>query len=155
MTLGWVEADLGPSVACEIARELVLFARRAGNEAQVSQVLSAQAGERRQVRELVAWIHDNLHRPLTVEALASCAAMSPRTLERCFAREIGRSPARFVAEARIVQARRLLATTTRSLEQVARACGFASADAMRRAFRRFDGVLPKTFRRSSAAAECV
>jgi len=155
MALGWVEADLGPAVAADVARHLVLFARRSGSEAQLSQVLAAQAGERRQVRELVSWIYDNLHRPLNVETLASRAAMSPRTLERSFAREVGRSPARFLLEARIVQARRLLATTTRSLEQVARACGFGGADAMRRAFRRFDGAPPKSFRRSSAVGECV
>lgn len=153
MALGWVEADLGPAVACDIARNLVLFARRSGDEAQVSEVLAAQASERRQVRELVAWIHDNLHRPLNVEALASRAAMSARTLERSFARELGRSPARFLLEARIVQARRLLATTTRSLDQVARTCGFASADAMRRAFRRFDGAGPNSFRRGAEARE--
>lgn len=152
MVLGWVEADLGPAIACEVARELVLFSRRSGDEAQVSEVLAAQASERRQLRELVAWIYDNLHRPLNVETLASRAAMSPRTLERSFAREIGRSPARFLLEARIGQARRLLATTSRSLDQVARSAGFASADAMRRAFRRFDGSLPRSFRRESNPA---
>jgi len=147
LALGWVEADLGPAIACDVARQLVLFARRSGDEAQVSEVLAAQAGERRQVRELVGWIYDNLQRPLNVETLASRAAMSSRTLERSFAREIGCSPARFLLEARIRQARRLLATSSRSLDQVARSAGFANADAMRRAFRRFDGSLPRSFRR--------
>ncbi len=151
MALGWVEDDLGPALATEIAAELVLFARRSGDEAQVSHILTAQAGERRQVRELVPWIHDNLHKPLTVEIMAGRACMSSRTLERAFAREIGRSPARFLLEARIAHARRLLGTTSRSLEQVARASGFATADAMRRAFRRFDGSSPRAYRLDAAA----
>jgi transcriptional regulator GlxA family with amidase domain len=148
LTLGWVESDLGAALAAEVAKELVLFARRTGSQAQISELLAAQSGERRRMRELVVWISENLPRPLTVDALAEQAGMSRRTLERSFAREIGRSPLQFVLLARINAARRLLETTSRSLDQVAFAAGFGSADAMRRAFRRAGAGPPRAFRES-------
>jgi transcriptional regulator GlxA family with amidase domain len=150
LTLGWIETDLGAAMANEVACELVLFARRTGRQAQISEVLSAQSSERRQLRELVVWISENLHRSLSTDTLAEQASMSRRTLQRRFAREVGRSPSRFVLEARVAAARRLLDSTSRSLEQVAGAAGFASADAMRQAFRRVDGSTPRSQRLEGA-----
>jgi transcriptional regulator GlxA family with amidase domain len=152
LALGWMESDLGAALAAEVARELVVFARRTASDAQISQTLAAQSSERRQLRELALWISENLQKALTAEELADKAGMSRRTLERSFAREIGRPPARFVVETRVAAARRLLNTTSRSLDQVARAVGFRNAEAMRRAFRRVDGSNPRQYRANAIAA---
>ncbi|MFL5907267.1 MAG: GlxA family transcriptional regulator, partial [Solirubrobacterales bacterium] len=77
LSLALVEEDLGRDIAVEIARWLVLFLQRPGGQAQFSTHLSAQLAERRPLRELQAWMADNLDADLRVEALAQRAAMSP------------------------------------------------------------------------------
>ncbi len=146
LALAWVEADLGAALAAEIAREFVLFLRRPAGQGQISAPLAAQASEMHAVQELLVWIAGNLHRRLTTDVLAEQAGMTVRTLERRFAGAAGQQPAKYVLAARIEAARRQLQTTSRSLEQIARACGFGGADAMRRAFLRTVGISPRALR---------
>lgn len=88
LALALVEEDLGREIALEAARWLVLFVKRSGGQAQFSAQLAAQIAEREPLRELQAWIPDNLTADLSVPALASRACMSERT----FRRRMGVSP---------------------------------------------------------------
>ncbi len=54
LALAMVEEDLGPSVALRVARNLVLFMRRPGGQAQFSAALAGQAAARPGLRELQA-----------------------------------------------------------------------------------------------------
>jgi len=94
----------------------------------------------------VAWIADNLHRPLPVEALAARVHLSPRQFARSFARELGATPGRMVDRMRVEAARRQLEETPQGLAAVAAACGFGGEEAMRRAFLRHLGTPPGAYR---------
>src|SRR6202042_1460868 len=85
LALALVEEDLGHSTASTLARELVLFLRRPGNQAQYSELLAQQEqiGDER-MRDLPSWARSNLARKLDVNALAKVVAMSPRTFARHF-----------------------------------------------------------------------
>jgi transcriptional regulator GlxA family with amidase domain len=72
--------------------------------------------------------------------------MSERNFQRVFTREIGKSPALYVEEVRIEAVRRRLENTTRSLEEIAAACGFNSADVMSRSFQRHLRTTPTEYR---------
>jgi transcriptional regulator GlxA family with amidase domain len=146
LALAWVEEDCGATVAQEVARELVLFLRRSGGQKQLSVSLSAQASEMKAIQELQVWITDNLRKKLSIEVLADRVAMSVRNFERVFTREVGRTPSQYVLQARVEAVRHQLERTDRGLEQVAAACGFGSADVMRRSFSRFVGVTPNQYR---------
>ena len=79
--------------------------------------------------------------------------MSPRNFARVFTREIGVTPARFVETARVEAARRQLEEDGgRGVEAVAAACGFGSAETMRRAFLRRLRVSPADYRSRFQAA---
>jgi transcriptional regulator GlxA family with amidase domain len=147
LALAWVEEDCGNAIATEVARELVLFLRRPGGQAQLSVSLAAQANEMKSIQELQVWIAENLDRKLSLPILAGRVAMSVRNFERVFTRELGASPARYVLQMRIEAARRMLEGSRKGLAQIATACGFSSADAMRRAFMRTLGVTPHSCRR--------
>jgi AraC-like DNA-binding protein len=142
LALAWVEEDCGNTIATEVARELVLFLRRPAGQAQLSVSLAAQADEMQSIQELRVWIAENLHRELSVQRLAERVAMSVRNFERVFAREVGMSPARYVRQVRVEAAQRMIERSGKGLEQVAAACGFSSADLMRRAFARTLGSTP-------------
>ena len=97
------------------------------------------AARARAVAEWIARDPGQLHR---LESLAGRAAMSARSLERWFVRELGTTPARFVQAARLALARRLLEETGLSIKAVATRCGFGNAERMRRAFHRNLGSSP-------------
>ncbi len=147
LALAWVEEDCGAAVAHEVARELVLFLRRPGGQTQYSVSLAAQASEMTAIRELQVWIAENLQKKLSVQALADHIAMSVRNFERVFTRELGRAPSKYILQVRVEAAQHQLERTDRGLKQIAVACGFASADVMRRSFARFVGVTPSQYRR--------
>lgn len=146
LSLALVEDDLGHAVSLAVARELVLFLRRPGNQAQFSTSLQAQAAQAPALRDLQAWMADHLHADLSVEALAERMAMSPRNFARVFSREVGQTPARYVEALRLEAARRLLEQSARRLDAVAWQTGFGNADGMRRAFLRHLGITPDRYR---------
>ncbi len=146
LALAMVEDDLGSAVSLEIARHLVLFVRRPGGQSQFSAQLRGQLAQSDVLRDLQLWILENLSDDLRVEILAMRVAMSVRNFTRVFRREVGSTPAHYVEAARIEAGRRLLETTRLALEQVALACGFASADVFRRAFTRRLGTSPRAYR---------
>jgi transcriptional regulator GlxA family with amidase domain len=146
LALAMVEEDCGSSVALAAARDLVLFLRRPGGQAQFSEALRAQHEESSPFSELQTWLIDRLRRPLSVEQMASHVAMSPRNFARVFVRETGVTPARFLEQVRVEDARRRLELSRESLTAVARRSGFGSAELMRRAFLRCIQTTPKAYR---------
>jgi len=153
LALGWVEEDCGSKISQEIAREFVLFLRRSSGQTQLSVSLSAQASEMKAIQELQIWIAENLHNDLSVQKLADRASMSIRNFERVFTRELGETPSHYVLQMRAEAARRLLERTDQGLKQIAAACGFGSADSMRRAFVRSLGATPQKYRRQLQGPE--
>ncbi|HXC44894.1 MAG TPA: helix-turn-helix domain-containing protein [Candidatus Dormibacteraeota bacterium] len=146
LALAWVEEDWGAGLAHEAARELVLFLRRPGGQAQLSVSLASQASEMMSIRELQIWIAEHLQTNLSVEGLADRMSMSMRNFERVFTREVGRTPSQYVLQTRVEAARRQLEQTEGSLKQVASAAGFGNIDVMRRAFVRLLGITPRRYR---------
>jgi transcriptional regulator GlxA family with amidase domain len=146
LALALVEEDLGPKVARDVARWLVLFLRRPGGQSQFSAALAGQRAEREPLRELQAWMVDHLDEDLSVPALAVRAYMSPRNFARAFKREVGMTPGAYVETLRVERARALLETGGESVEQVAWRCGFGTVETMRRIFRKRLGVSPGSYR---------
>jgi len=147
LALALVEHDLGPELAREIARHLVLFVQRSGGQAQFSAQLAAQRPERATLAELESWVADHLRDDLSVPALAARACMSVRNFSRRFAQEFGVTPGSYVEAVRVEAAKRLLETTRRGLEDIAEVCGFGTVETMHRSFKRTVRVTPGEYRR--------
>jgi transcriptional regulator GlxA family with amidase domain len=146
LALALIEEDHGPRLARDVARELVLFVRRPGGQAQFSAGLAAQAAARAPVRELQEWIPDHLDADLSVAKLAERAFMSPRNFARVFTREVGVTPAGYVEAMRLERARMLLETTELAIDEIARRCGFGTVETLRRTFGRRLHVSPGDYR---------
>jgi len=147
LALALVEDDLGRDAALDVARHLVVFLRRPGNQAQFSAQLAGQLANRAPLRDVQRWIADHPAADLSVQTLAGQASLSPRQFARAFAAEVGMTPGRYVDRVRLETARRRLEDTADGVEQTARSCGYGTPEAMRRAFVRALGVSPGEYRR--------
>ena len=152
LALAFVEEDAGHDVAMAVARQLVVFLKRPGGQAQFSAAMQTQAADRDEVSEVQAWIVDHVADDLSVAQLAQRAAMSPRHFARVFAAATGTTPARYVERARLEAARRRLEESEAGVDAVARDCGFGSAETMRRTFLRSLHVAPTDYRRRFRSA---
>src|SRR5947208_12604823 len=146
LALALVEEDHGSQLALQVARNLVLYLRRPGGQSQFSAALSLQLTDRKPLRELEAWVLDNLQRPLTVPLLAQRVAMSPRNFARVFTNEMKTTPAKFVERLRVEAARRRLEESQNTLETIAAECGFGNVNSMRAVFQRVLRIAPDQYR---------
>ncbi len=147
LALALVEQDLDRDAALTIARHLVLFLRRPGNQSQFSATLAAQRAAREPLREIQRAVLEDVAGDHSVEAMAARAHMSPRHFARAFRAETGVTPARHVERVRLEAARRRLEDTADPLFAIAAGCGFGTAETMRRAFLRTLRVGPAEYRR--------
>lgn len=146
LALALVQADLGRTVANDIARDLVVFVHRCGEQRQVSSTLRAQAAGTGLFDQLLVWMLDHPQEDLRVPALAERAAMSPRNFARRFLRETGKTPARYVLEMRLDHACRHLEQTSWPMERVAQHSGLGTSEALHRVFRQQLGMTPGMYR---------
>lgn len=146
LALALVEEDHGRDIAMIVARYMVVFLKRPGGQSQFSMHLVGQMSETTMIQKAQAYILTNLTRSLSVEHLAHEIGMSARNFARAFRRDLGMTPADFVAAARVDAARRLLEDTSQPLQRIAAACGFTDVSTMRRTFARTIGVAPNEYR---------
>jgi len=147
LALAMVEADIDRECALTIARHLVLFLRRPGSQAQFSATLAAQEPAREPLREVQRAVVEDPSGEHTIEAMAARAHMSPRNFARAFRAQTGVTPGRYVERVRLEHARRRLEDGGEPVASIAAACGFGTAETMRRAFLRALGVGPAEYRR--------
>jgi len=146
LALELIEADHGPAAAMAAARELVVFLRRSGGQAQFSGPLRLQSRAAGPLGEVCLWAASNLDADLSVEALAARAGLSPRQFSRRFRAAFGTAPGGYVQALRLDGARALLGQGV-AVAQAAAASGFRSPDGFRRAFERRFAVAPGEYRR--------
>lgn len=155
-----VRRDHGAAVAQDVARRTVVPPHRDGGQAQyirrpVAGAAQAeprgadgQGNRRPDIAATRAWAAERLDQPLTLTELARHAAMSVRTFTRRFRDETGESPGQWLTQQRVEHARTLLESTDLPIEQIARECGFGTAQSLRAHVQATLGVPPSAYRRT-------
>src|SRR5947209_3816910 len=148
MTLALIEEDFGSQVALAAARELVMELKPPVETESLLTTIDYQVSPREKLADMPVWIATHLRENLSVEALAERAMMCPRHFSRLFKSMFHVTPADFVEQLRLDEARRRLRSPRQSVESIAAAVGFNSDDAFRRAFERRFSITPRAFRNS-------
>ena len=125
---------------------MVVYLKREGGQRQFSAPLAFQTATSNRFADLVIWIADNLHEPLSVDQLAARACLSSRQFARRFAEATGLSPGIYLESLRLSTAAERLISTKASVAAIAQSVGFSSADAFTRAFGRRFGLAPRAYR---------
>ena len=146
LALALVEEDNGREVALKVAKVLVLYLKRPGNQSQFSDILLHQEASKKPILELQQWIKSNLREDLTVKMLSEKVFMSHRNFARVFLNETGLTPAKYVEKLRTECAKRLLEDSNDPIERIAAISGFKSVDTMRKIFVRNFSLTPFDYR---------
>jgi transcriptional regulator GlxA family with amidase domain len=147
VALALVEDDHGIEVAEQIARWLVMFLRRPGNQSQFAAPVWQRRARDAPVRRAQELIETDPSADHRLRVLARQVALSERHLLRRFTAEVGVTPARYVATARVEAARRELESGDDTVAAIAARVGFGTAESMRRTFVRDLGAAPDDYRR--------
>lgn len=151
LCLHLVRQTRGVEAATTLARRMVTAPHRIGGQAQfVEAPVPADVGDDSVVAEVLEWIERRLDRPITVAELARRTGLGERTFLRRFAAATGSTPHRWLTERRLDRAQHLLETTRLPVDDIAAACGYASAAALRHQFSRLRGTSPSDYRRTFA-----
>jgi transcriptional regulator GlxA family with amidase domain len=151
LALTLVEEDLGIEVAQASARDLVVYHRRAGAQAQFSSLLELSPTSDR-IRRSLNYARERLHERLSVDVLAAAASIGPRQFSRLFVLETGETPAKAIERLRTEEARIRISESSDSIASIARRVGFSDPERMRRAFLRIFGQPPQAIRRLARRA---
>lgn len=92
------------------------------------------------------YITDSLGGRITLAELSAVAGMSEHQLLEGFALHFGDTPAQYILRLRMRRVRHLLATTTRTITDIALSTGFSSASHLSTAFKARVGCTPSAYR---------
>ena len=98
--------------------------------------------------EVMKYIRQNLHEPLTIEQLSRYAAYSPFHFIRIFKEQTGLSIVDTLNRMRILQAALLLEHTHRSAAEIAYDVGFHNYNHFINQFRKWLGTTPSAYRKA-------
>jgi transcriptional regulator GlxA family with amidase domain len=121
----------GAADAAKVAREMVVYARRNGDEPQRSAMLRHRAHLSDAVHRAQDLIDARYHERLPLAEIAAACDVSPRTLTRLFTTAIGMTPLRYQQTLRLERAENLIAHGS-TVEAAARSTGFDDARMLRR-----------------------
>jgi AraC family transcriptional regulator, transcriptional activator FtrA len=141
-----VRQDYGSEVATQLARQLVVPPQRDGGQAQFIERPLPAIDPSDMFADTITWVQEHLDEPVTVETLASQAAMSPRTFARRFRAETGTTPYQWLLQQRVHLAQRLLEVTDLSVEAVAEKSGLCTSANLRKHFNRIVHTSPQAYR---------
>jgi transcriptional regulator GlxA family with amidase domain len=126
-----IAARHGPGAAARVAREMVVYARRNGDEPQASTMLRHRAHLSDAVHRAQDLIDARFTEPLPLARLAAASGVSERTLTRMFGRATGLTPLRYQQLLRAERAEHLIGHGA-TVQAAARAAGFQDARMLRR-----------------------
>ena len=98
------------------------------------------------LRNVLAYIEAHLAYPITLSDLAGEAALSEFHFARMFRQSMNMAPHQYVMQRRMALAQQLVCYSSRSLSDIAMACGFSSASHFSNRFKQVTGKTPTQLR---------
>lgn len=148
--LYFVETKWGAELAYKIAREMVVYNRRQGSEAQLSPYLSHRNHVDNRVHMAQDLICHNPQENWTANHLADKINMSPRHLIRKFSQITNTSLAKYIQSIRLSYAKQLMQNKAKSLDVIAFESGIGTSRSLRRLWQQEFSETPQNWRKKMA-----
>ena len=104
------------------------------------------------IQTVQQWMNEVYMEPLSVEDMASRVHLSRRTFERRFKKATGEAPGSYLQQLRINQAKHILETSNKTVNEVAYNVGYDDVGAFTKIFKKYTDLLPGQYRRLYLAA---
>ena len=143
-----VAREAGPATALAVARHLVVYLRRGGDDPQISPWLEGRNHIHPAIHRAQDAIAADPARDWSVEAVARLAHASPRHLSRLFNAHADMSVIDYVNRMRLALAETLVTGSRLAMDSVAKRSGFASTRQFRRVWSRFHRDPPTRMRKA-------
>jgi transcriptional regulator GlxA family with amidase domain len=110
----------------KVARELVVYMRRQGNDSQQSVFLNYRNHLNTGVHNVQDYVQENISKKISLSHLADVACTSPRNLTRVFKKETGITVNYYITLVRKELLKKMITTTDISRKEMALLCGLKS-----------------------------
>ncbi|TCO65109.1 GlxA family transcriptional regulator [Actinocrispum wychmicini] len=131
LALHMVATRHGPTIAAQIARTMVVYTRRNGDDRQTSVLLRHRSHVNETVHRIQDIIESRVAERLSLAELARLTGCSQRTVTRLFDRATGMTPLRYQQALRLERAEHLIGHGA-TMDTAARSVGFEDARMLRR-----------------------
>lgn len=131
LALHIIEQRHNKETAATIAKELVVYKRRHGNDEQESVYLQNRNHRDEKIHIIQDWIISNLDKTATIDFLAKLVHIGPRNLTRIFKKQTGITIAEYRTKLRIEKAKSLLSNSDYKIEHIAHLCGYKTSKQLR------------------------
>lgn len=102
------------------------------------------------VRRVIGFLHENLHRPVTLAQMAAVAHWTPNHFNTVFREMVNETPASFFLHLKLSRASDILKSTDHTIEAISAVVGFQDAFYFSRCFKRHFGITPSQYRQDNA-----
>ena len=147
MMLYVIAQQHGDELAGAISEVFICERIRGANDRQRIPLRMILGTSQPKLVEAVALMEANLEEPMSLDEISSHVNLSRRQLERLFQKHLRCVPTRYYLELRLSRARQLLLQTSKSIVDIAFACGFVSAPHFSKCYRDLFGIPPRDERR--------
>ena len=143
MMLTLIAQERGRALSDRISEGMLCERIRDGSDRQRMPLRMRLGSSQPKLVEAVELMESNIEEPMTLDELATHVGISRRQLERLFQKHLQCVPTRYYLEIRLRRARSLLLRSSRSIVDIAFACGFVSAPHFSKCYRDFFGIPPR------------
>ncbi len=142
-------ADAAPFFEIGVLRELLTifqYLNEHADEWPRTPASHVQAKAHVRVQQMLSFIYANYAKKISLADISASAHVSRSEAARCFSLYLHCTPVEALIQYRLQQARRQLAETTLSVQEISLACGFHSAGYFSRQFKRYYDITPGQIR---------
>ncbi len=151
MMLKMIESRHGNKLVTHISEQFMCERIRSSDDRQRIPLHLALGSNQPKLTEAVTLMEANIEEPISLDELSSYVGISRRQLERLFQKHLNCVPTRYYLNLRLNRARLLLLQTSKSIVDIALACGFISAPHFSKCYRDLFGIPPRDERRKLQA----
>ncbi len=143
MMLHFIAASHGQELSARVAEQFIHERVRDQNDHQRLPLRTRLGVNHPKLLNCLELIENDTDSTLLQRELADRIGLSNRQLERLFQKYLNTTPSRYCKDHRLRRARSLLKNTSRSIIEVAVACGFSSHSHFSKSYREHFGISPR------------
>ena len=147
MMLKLIEQRHGNAIAAHVSEQMLCDRMRGTSDRQRIPLHLSIGTNQPKLTEAVTLMEANIEEPISLDELSNYVGISRRQLERLFQKHLNCVPTRYYLNLRLNRARLLLLQTSKSIVEIALACGFISAPHFSKCYRDLFGIPPRDERR--------